>query len=62
MNSPCHNCTERIRGCHARCEAYQTYYDENIKRNEEQRVRNEIKHYQRAFHDRYLRQTWRKNK
>lgn len=63
MSSPCQYCTDRVQGCHARCDLYQSYADENVRRNEENRKRNEVKHYQREFHDRYLRQTkWRKQK
>lgn len=57
MNSPCKDCKERHLGCHSRCEAYQSYRAANIKRNEENHLRNEIKRYQFEFHERYIKKT-----
>ena len=25
IDSPCHNCSERVAGCHATCEGYKSY-------------------------------------
>ena len=30
--SPCKDCTDRVLGCHGKCEKYQAYHKANVKR------------------------------
>jgi hypothetical protein len=57
MNAPCKGCEERHHNCHSQRETYQAYSDECKRRCEENWRRNEVKRYQRDFHDRYLKKT-----
>lgn len=57
MNSPCKDCEERHHNCHAHCDEYKAYHADNTRRNAENRRRNEVRHYQIDFHDRYLKKT-----
>ena len=57
MNSPCKDCEERHHGCHAHCEEYKTYHDNNMRRIEEKRRANDVREYQFSFHDRYIKKT-----
>ena len=57
MNAPCKDCEERHHNCHAHCEAYREYNDENVQRNAEKRRRIEIRQYQYDFHERYVKKT-----
>jgi len=42
MKSPCLNCTDRIIGCHSKCDPYITYTEWNHERSKNKEVEHEI--------------------
>ena len=36
-DNPCHNCTDRQAGCHARCERYQSWQAEHIEQKRKEK-------------------------
>jgi hypothetical protein len=48
MQSPCKDCHDRHRNCHSRCEEYQAYHDENVRRNAENRNAHLIVEYKKS--------------
>lgn len=46
MNAPCRNCQERTPDCHAVCERYQEYADENRKLRNKRYADKQVDNYQ----------------
>ena len=62
MSSPCYNCADRELGCHAWCDAYRAYVDDNISKNQASRLKNEARLYQMHLHERLAKKERQRNK
>ena len=63
MNSPCKDCEDRHRNCHAHCDEYKAYHADNVRRNEERRRDQEVVKYKKQMSEKveqYLFQKRRK--
>ena len=52
MKPPCHNCSDRHVGCHARCERYKTFTTEQQEIKRRQQADREYRDYTRDRYDR----------
>lgn len=56
MNSPCLNCSERKRGCHAYCTAYGVYVANNVHKRDERMKEMALDEMDAKRHERALRE------